>query len=306
MTEQFAAIDLGSNSFRLEIGHFERGRFVSDRYTKETVRLAAGFDAGGRLTPRIQEKALIALSNFGLAIRGLGPGRVRAVGTEALREAKNSAEFLARAERVLGCPIRVISGAEEAGLVFKGCVSTLPGTPERRLVIDIGGASTELALGEGRALERACSFPIGSVNTTARFFADGCITEERFAEAIAHAKSVIAPAAGLYGHAHWHNAYGSAGTIGAILLVARTENWGPLISEEVLARALRAFAEAKSVSALSLRGLKADRRDIIAGGLAILCALFKTLRIEELKTASGSLRTGLFCEILENQPKDHG
>ena len=299
MTQQFAAIDLGSNSFRLEIGHFEGGRFVSDRYSKETVRLAAGFDASGNFTPRIQEKALISLSNFSLALRGFAAHQVRAVGTQALREAKNARLFLEKAERALGFPIRIISGAEEAGLVFKGCVSSLPKVPERRLVIDIGGASTELALGEGTRPEATTSFPIGSVNMTARFFGDGTITEERLSQAVAYAKSVFEPAAATYGRALWENAYGSAGTIGAILLVARTENWGPVISEEVLARALRAFAEAGSIGSLNLRGLKADRRDIIAGGLATLCALFKTFGVRELKTTSGSLRSGLFHEMLE-------
>lgn len=306
MNQQFAAIDLGSNSFRLEIGHFEHRRFISDFYSKETVRLAAGFDPEGNFTPKIQEKALISLSNFALAIKSLPEGNIRVVGTQALREARNASIFLKRAERALGHPIQIISGAKEAELVFKGCASTLPQIPERRLVIDIGGASTELALGKCRKVMAAQSFSIGSVNMTNRFFGDGVINEARLAQAVNYAKDIFSPVSAKYGHDHWDNAYGSAGTIGAILLAAKTENWGPVICEEVLARALRAFAEAGRISELNLRGLKPDRRDILAGGLATLCALFKSFGVQELKTAGGSLRTGLFCEIYEGLVNIHG
>lgn len=305
MTERFAAIDLGSNSFRLEAGHFIGRRFISEKYIKETVRLAGGLTVEGALSKKIQEKALIALYGFSMVIKGMDPDCVKAVGTQALRCATNAANFIGQAEKVLGHRIEIISGQEEGRLVFKGCACTLPPSSETRLVIDIGGASTELVLGRGGNVLRSDSFPLGSVNMSARFFGDGLLSEERFCQAMACARRIFDPEAHRFGRPLWDHAYGSAGTIGAVELLARSENWGSAISEEVLAHALRAFSEAGCVTRLNFRGLKPDRRDIIPGGLAILCALFKSLGLQRLETAAGSLRYGLLFELLENWQSMH-
>ena len=140
------AVDLGSNSFRVEIGRVDGDRIVTQSYWKETIRMAAGFDKNGALTPEMQEKALAALSRFHEKLAGLPATQVRAVGTQALREAANSSEFLPKAEAALGYPIGILSGHEEARLVFKGCARTLPPSDKRRLVVDIGGGTTEVGL----------------------------------------------------------------------------------------------------------------------------------------------------------------
>ena len=163
------AVDLGSNSFRVEIGRVEGERIVTQSYWKETVRLAGGFDKSGALTPEIQARALAALARFNERLAGLPPERVRAVGTQAMRVATNAQDFLRKAQNVLGYPIDILSGHEEARLVFKGCAQTLPPSDKRRLVVDIGGASTEMIIGQGLDAKRYESYRIGCVNTSIRF-----------------------------------------------------------------------------------------------------------------------------------------
>ena len=150
----------------------------------ETIRLAGGFDEAGALTPEAQARALGALSRFRERLGNLPPERVRAVGTQAMRAATNSAEFLKKAEAALGYKIDILSGHEEARLVFKGCARTLPPSEKRRLIVDIGGASTELIIGEGLEAERCESFRIGCVNTSIRFFQDGRITAKSIERAV--------------------------------------------------------------------------------------------------------------------------
>ena len=177
------AVDLGSNSFRVEIGRLVAGQILTESYWKETVRLAAGFDDEGYLTPQAQQRALEALARFKEKLAGVNPKYIRAVGTQALRIAKNSAEFLPKAEAALGHPIEIIAGREEARLVFAGCAHTLPPSPEKRLVVDIGGASTELIIGSGTEAHCCESFHVGCVNTSVTFFKDGKLTARAFKSA---------------------------------------------------------------------------------------------------------------------------
>ena len=163
------AVDLGSNSFRVEIGRLEGDSIHTQNYLKETVRLAGGFDDKGALTPEIQARALAALARFNERLAGLPSTQVRAVGTQAMRVATNAADFLKKAEETLGYRIDILSGHEEARLVFKGCAHTLPLSDKRRLVVDIGGASTEIIIGKGLEAQRYESFRMGCVNTSASF-----------------------------------------------------------------------------------------------------------------------------------------
>lgn len=174
------AVDLGSNSFRVEVGRVVDDQILTESYWKETVRLAAGFDEKGFLTEEAQKRALNALSRFKEKLAGVDPKYIRAVGTQALRVAKNSDEFLPKAEAALGHPIEIIAGREEARLVFSGCAHTLPSSPEKRLVVDIGGASTELIIGRGYLPKQCESFHVGCVNTSVQFFKDGKITAKEF------------------------------------------------------------------------------------------------------------------------------
>ena len=283
MTEKYAVIDLGSNSFRLEIGHFDGRKLVSDHYVKETVRLAAGFDSRGCLTEDTETRALASLARFGRLIRGIPLSRIRAVGTQALRIAKNSSDFLTRAEPVLGCPIHIIPGTEEARLTYLGCIKSLnPPTTDPILVIDIGGASTELSVGDGSRLCEATSFPIGCVNTTIASFSSRELNEQTIAKAIDRAAQVFEAEAARFTSHPWKSAYG----------------WGSgPITPDIIRLASQALAKAGYIDQLNLPGLKPDRRDIIAGGFAVLAALFRVFRIQELNLATGSLRTGVFYDL---------
>ena len=210
------AVDLGSNSFRVEIGRVEDYRITTESYWKETVRLAGGIDENGAFTPEIQERALAALRRFREKLDGIDPQNIRAVGTQALRVATNSADFLPRAEEALGNPIEIIAGREEARLVFSGCAHTLPPSSEKRLVVDIGGASTELIIGCGFIAKECESFHVGCVNTSRAFFPDGKITANALKQAQLSAQAEFEEAHQEFSFRNWDAAYGSAGTIGAV------------------------------------------------------------------------------------------
>ena len=210
------AVDLGSNSFRVEIGRVEDYRITTESYWKETVRLAGGIDEHGAFTPEIQERALSALRRFREKLEGIDPQNIRAVGTQALRVATNSADFLPRAEEALGHPIEIIAGREEARLVFSGCAHTLPPSSEKRLVVDIGGASTELIIGCGFIAKECESFHVGCVNTSRAYFPDGKITANALKQAQLSAQAEFEEAHQEFSFRNWDAAYGSAGTIGAV------------------------------------------------------------------------------------------
>ena len=173
---RLAAIDLGSNSFRLEIARVEKEVIISEGSWKETVRLAGGIDSEGNLTEEAQERALKALARIAEKIEGFPRSQIRAVGTQTLRSAKNSREFIERAEKVLGCKIEILRGKEEARLVYEGCSFALPRSDKKRLIVDIGGASTECVIGHVRDVLEADSFHVGCVNTSVAFFKNGIIT----------------------------------------------------------------------------------------------------------------------------------
>lgn len=215
---QLAAIDLGSNSFRLEIGQVMGAHIARAGYWKETVRLAAGLGADNRLSRRAIDQACICLARMNERLRGMDPVQVRAVGTQTLRQALNADEFLADAQRVLGYPIEIISGREEARLVFEGCTRTLPPTPRRRLVVDIGGASTEVIVGRGFAPARAESFKVGCVDTTLRYFPGGRIDRAAMRRAQVACQAELEEAQAAFRRYGWDEAYGSSGTIGAAAL----------------------------------------------------------------------------------------
>ena len=296
---RLAAIDLGSNSFRLEVGRVEGAHIEREGYWKETVRLAAGLDASGRLTARAIESACETLARMNERLRGMKPAHVRAVGTQTLRSALNADEFLALATKALGYPIEVIAGREEARLVFEGCMHTLPPSDKRRLVVDIGGASTELIVGRGFAADHAESFKVGCVNTTLRFFKDGMIDRGSFKRAQVAAAALIEEAAQQFSRAHWDEAYGSSGTAGAISEILRAEGWSDgTITSGGLLRLRQAIIATGDVRRLRLPTLKTERQDVIAGGTAVLAAVFDVLGITEMQTARGALRVGVLYDLL--------
>ena len=213
---RFAAIDLGSNSFRLEIGVMDHGAFQRTEYIKEAVRQGAGLDAERNLTPAALQSGWDCLARFGERLAGFAPQQVVAVATQTLREARNRDVFLAKATEVLGFPIDVISGREEARLIYLGVAQTLPPSQERRLVIDIGGRSTELILGQGNQPRVLESFRVGSIAWSTRYFPEGHLSRKAFEMAEIAAIAVLDEALDAYQPGHWDVAYGSAGTFSAI------------------------------------------------------------------------------------------
>ena len=294
------AVDLGSNSFRVEIGRLEGDSIHTQNYLKETVRLAGGFDDKGALTPEIQARALAALARFNERLAGLPSTQVRAVGTQAMRVATNAADFLKKAEETLGYRIDILSGHEEARLVFKGCAHTLPLSDKRRLVVDIGGASTEIIIGKGLEAQRYESFRMGCVNTSIRFFGEGKITQKSLDRAITACAAELEESITTFGRGTYDECYGSAGTFGAVSDICHALGWNTdgEVTPEHLERLRKMLLDMRDVKDVNFPGLKEDRREVIAGGLAVLSAVYRVLGIREMRPAQGALRMGLLYDLL--------
>ncbi len=297
--ELLASIDMGSNSFRLEIATLNRGRYKRVDYLKETVRLGAGLDAHGLLTEEATQRGLACLARFAQRLKGFAPWQVRAVATQTLREARNRDAFLQRADRVLGHPIEVISGREEARLIYQG-VSRLQPSELPRLVIDIGGRSTEMILGNGRNTQRAESFGVGSVSLSMQHFPQGRYTAENFRSAQIAAGAELEEALTLFSRTHWQEALGSSGTVGAVsqILAANGISDGT-ITPEGLRWCIEQCLTAGSADALALPGLKPERKAVLGGGLSILYTLSSHFDIEALRPAKGALRQGVIFDLEE-------
>jgi exopolyphosphatase/guanosine-5'-triphosphate,3'-diphosphate pyrophosphatase len=293
-----AAVDLGSNSFHMIVVRVVDGEVhVLDRL-KERVALAEGLDADRRLSKEARERALACLELFGQRIAHMGQAEVRAVGTNTLRAAKNARKFLERAERALGHPIGVISGREEARLVYLGVASTLQGSGGRRLVVDIGGGSTECIVGEGLEPVVTDSLYMGHISFTKRFFPEGRFTSD----AMAAARTAAALEAESIQHDYldlgWDHAVGSSGTIIAVAQIIRENGWGSSITSSGLKKLRRAIVDAGKADALDLPGLQPSRRPVLAAGVAILSGVFDILEIEEMTPSEGAVREGLIHEML--------
>jgi exopolyphosphatase/guanosine-5'-triphosphate,3'-diphosphate pyrophosphatase len=298
---RLAAVDLGSNSFRLEIGRIDHGEFHRTEYLKETVRQGGGLDESRNLTPQAMQSGWDCLARFGERLAGFKSSEVRAVATQTLREARNRDTFLLRANEALGFPINVISGREEARLIYQGVAQMLPTTEERRLVIDIGGRSTELILGQGRTPSVMESFRVGSIGWSKRFFPDGQFNRKSFEIAEVAATAVLDEAFDAYHPDNWETAYGSAGTVGAIGDVLIAAGWpSGHITKDGLDWLLDRLVAAQSAERLRMPGMREDRKAIIGGGVSVMRAVFNLLGIESMEMASGGLRHGLICDLLGN------
>jgi exopolyphosphatase/guanosine-5'-triphosphate,3'-diphosphate pyrophosphatase len=299
MGTRLAAVDLGSNSFRLEIGRIEHGAFQRTEYLKETVRQGGGLDEERNLSPQAMQSGWDCLARFGERLAGFKPSEVRAVATQTLREARNRDVFLDQANKILGFPINVVSGREEARLIYQGVAHMLPQSQERRLVIDVGGRSTELILGQGLVPQVMESFKVGSIAWSKRYFPDGLFTKRSFAMAEVAAKAVLDEALEAYRPDRWDVAYGSAGTVSAIGDVLVAAGWpAGELSQDGLDWLLQKLLAAQSVDRLKLAGMREDRKAIIGGGVSVMRALFSLLSITTLQQAAGGLRHGLVCDLL--------
>ncbi len=296
---KLAAVDLGSNSFRLEIVRVENGEIFTESSWKETVRLAAGLNEDGNLTEAAQNRALDALGRISEKIKAFSPDKIRAVGTQTLRAAHNSAEFIKKAETVLGHTIEILRGKEEARLVFEGCSFALPPSDKVRLIIDIGGASTECALGVGHDMIDGESFHIGCVNTSVYFFKNRKISAHSFKEAILSAESVLAGNVGKFIQGRWEEVYGSSGTISAVSGILQQSNLTDgAITPEALEKLKLRIIGCGDIDKLNFAGLKEDRREVLAGGVAVLIAVFRKLHINKMRPAGGALRYGLLFDLM--------
>ena len=297
---QLAAVDLGSNSFRLQMGRAQGRHIEMQGYWKETVRLAAGVDPDQRISRKTIDAACECLARMNERLRGLPAEQVRAVGTQTLREAPNADEFLLEAQHALGYPIDVISGREEARLTFEGCMHSAPPSKEPRLVVDIGGASTELIVGRGFEAGAAESFKVGCVNTTLRFFREGVLDRAAFRRAQVAAAAEIEEAVSVFSRANWNEAFGASGTVGAAAELIRQVEWGDgsAITAGMLLNLRQFLIEYGEVRRLKLPGIKPERAQVLAGGIAVLIAVFETLGISEMIPARGGLRLGLLYDLL--------
>lgn len=294
-----AAVDLGSNSFHLQIGRVVGDRIHPVDALREPVRLAAGLTRNQRLDRAAQRRALAALGRFGEHLRGFPAAAVRAVGTNALRVARNAPDFLAEARMALGFPVEVLYGPEEARLIYLGVSHDLPQSGEPRLVVDIGGGSTEFIIGRDRTANLTASLPLGCVDFSRRYFPGGRI------DAIAMQRAVIAAAvevqriAASFKAGGWERAVASSGmarTIGGLL---REGGWCERgVSAAGLGRLRERLAETRSVSGMSLSPLRPDRAAILPGGVAILSAIFDLLELTYMDVSDAALRQGVLYDLL--------
>lgn len=302
-----AAVDLGSNSFRLIVGRVEETGAGSQIYQvdalREAVRLAAGLSRDKLLDRASQERGWEALKRFGERLRDFHPDRVRAVATNTLRVAKNAHEFLAEAEAALGFPIEVIAGREEARLIYAGAAHSVPASTGKRLVVDIGGGSTEFIIGEQYTPIMMESLYIGCVSHSRSFFLSGNVDEYTMRQAELAARREIQIIAQPYKKEGWEQAIGSSGTARALAELIEANDFNdPGVTHGItrggLERLKRALIKAENVNRLKLAALKPDRIPVLAGGLSIMIAVFDELGIDYADTTDAALRLGVLYDLL--------
>ncbi len=294
-----AALDLGSNSFRLEIGRLDHGQIHRTEYLKETVRQGNGLDENRNLSLEAMQRGWDCLARFAERLAGFERHQVRAVATQTLREARNRDEFLGRAREILGFSIDVIPGREEARLIYQGVARLLPQSDERRLVVDIGGRSTEMILGQAYDASVMESFRVGSVAWSMKYFPNGQFTRDAFRIAEIAAMAVLDEALNAYRRDTWDVAYGSSGTVGAVADILHAAGWPlNLITREGLDWISDRLIKAQTVEKLRIEGMKDDRKLVIGGGISVLRAIFDLLGIDEMHAADGALRHGVLYDLV--------
>ena len=298
--ELLAAIDMGSNSFHLAIARVDHGEVKKVASMSEKVQLAAGLDENKNLTEAAQQRGLACLARFVGRLGAVQPNRLRIVATNALRQAKNGHDFIQKAAEILPKPIEIIAGREEARLIYLGVSHTMANSG-RRLVVDIGGGSTELIIGEEFEPIHTESLQMGCVAFTKLFFQDGEITHKAFDKAVVAARKELSGIANTYKKEGWDTVVGSSGTIKACRQIIVNMGWSD--EKESLTRAgLEKLKEKlfkfKHVSDMDFDGLKEDRRAVLPAGIAILYAVFDVLEIESLLYSDGALREGVMYDLL--------
>ena len=296
---QVAAVDLGSNSFHMIVAELRADELVVLDRLREMVRLGSGLTANKELTPEIQERAIECLERFGQRLRHLPPGSVRAVGTNTLRAASNSGPLLARAVEALGHPIEIISGIEEARLIYQGVSHSLASDGKRRLVMDIGGGSTEYIIGVDREPLQKESLRMGCVSMSMAHFPDGKINPKRFRRAIIAAETELEPFQHLFHRKQWTEAVGASGTLRTTHKILKSRGWSRNgITQEGLSRLVEALLSAGRMTKADFPEIDPERYPSFPGGLAIIAATFEALEIDQMAVSDGALREGLLYDLL--------
>lgn len=297
--ELLAAIDLGSNSFHMVVARFEHGEpRVIDRL-RDSVRMAAGLRSDGTLEPERRAAALACLARFGQRIAGLPGARVRAVATNTVRRLASPQSFLSAAEVALGQPVEIVSGREEGRLIFLGASHDLPVSRDNRLIIDVGGGSTEFIVGRGLSPQLTESVQVGCIASTLRFFPGGKLTRKRWQRARREIGILMQQFAEEYRETGWNETYGSSGTaksIGAVIQAMRFSDNG--ITPAAIASVREAMLLQGQIATLKLPGLADDRASTFAGGLVIFDAAFEALGIERMQVCESSMREGLLWDLI--------
>src|SRR5687767_7129101 len=295
-----AAIDLGSNSFHCQVVRVVDDQIYPLDSLREPVRLGAGLDEEKQLDAGSQERALACLQRFGERVRGFDRHAVRAVGTNTLRVAKNAKPFLRLARAALGFPIEVIAGREEARLIYLGVQHSLPHSREKRLVVDIGGGSTEFIIGSGYKPKTLASLFMGCVSYSLEYFPEGKITKAGMKEAELAASNELEPLVAGFSKKQWQQAIGSSGTIRALAEAMQTNGYADesVITPNSVEKLRATLIKAGSFERAELKGIRPDRIPVLPGGLAILSAVLAELGIAEMTPATGAMREGLLYDLL--------
>jgi exopolyphosphatase / guanosine-5'-triphosphate,3'-diphosphate pyrophosphatase len=296
--ETLAAVDLGSNSFHLAVGRVEGEQIYPLDSLKDSVRLGSGVTKEKQLTPEVQERALATLKQFSERLAGMPRAAVRAVGTNALRIAKNSGAFLKEAEKTLGFPIDVISGREEARLIYLGVIHSIPASPDNRLVVDIGGGSTEFIIGNGPKTRAVESLYVGCVSYSDKYFADGKIEKKAMKAAELAAREEVQAIGARYQKLGWKEAVGSSGTAKSIAeALIRNGQDETGITAKGLEWLRDQLVNAGDLKKVAIEGLRDERLPVIAGGVAVMSGIFDELGIERMTVADGALRQGVLWDL---------
>lgn len=294
-----AAVDLGSNSFHMVVARYSHGQLTIVDRLREMVRLAAGLDENGRLSKEATDRALGALARFGQRLRDMKAEGVRVVGTNTLRKARRKQGFLERARETLGHPIEIISGIEEARLIYAGVSHTMPLEPGRRLVVDIGGGSTECIIGEGHDPRILESLYMGCVALSSEHFPDGRMAAKRFERAVVACEVELEPIQVPFRGIGWENAIGSSGSVRAVgEAIRELDPAAQHITREGLAELADHLVRAGNVKSSGLAAINEERGPVFPGGLAILTAIFNALEVDSMRVADGALREGLLYDMV--------
>jgi len=297
--EIVAAVDLGSNSFHMIVCSLNNGNLQTIDRLKEMVRLASGLDANNVLDESTQNRALACLERFGQRVRDFPPGSVRIVGTNTLRTAKNAGQFLIKAEQALNHPIHIISGIEEARLIYLGVAYSLSSNANLRLVMDIGGGSTEYIIGTGDTPKEKESLHMGCVSVSNAFFKEGRLSKNAFNQAILFAEQKLEPFQRKFQRKNWDEAIGASGSLRSIAKVLQAKGWSNNgITWQGLEKLAAHLNQCNHIDELNLPELDEERLPVFAGGVAIVYATFKSLGIEQMTVSDGALREGLIQDLL--------